>query len=265
MVSKFFTQYHINMRIYIYLLLFISSNLLAQRSNTPSVSSQATTMIGINAAFGVHLPASDMANRFGSDLHVGGGIEGISLSKGWVIGGDAFYFYGKTVKEDVLQPLRTVDGAILGDVGTYANVDLRERGFYTGLNLGKLFKLTDNGNRIGGIRLTLSAGFLQHKIRIQDNSNSAPHLAPPYQAGYDRLTNGFALSQFVGYQIISRDKTINFFVGLDFTEGFTRNRRGFNFDTRQRDDAKRLDILYGARVGWFVPLFTNQKADSIEY
>ena len=108
-------------------------------------------------------------------------------------------------------------------------------------------------------------GFVQHKIRIQDNGNSAPQIAPPYTAGYDRLTNGLALTQFVGYQIVSRDKTINFFLGLDFTEGFTRNRRGFNFDTRQADTQKRLDILYGARVGGSIPLFTNQNADDIEY
>lgn len=255
------------MKVHFYIFLLFSNILWAQPKNiNPNpTSGQATSFMGLNTTFGIHQPAGKLAERFGMDMHVGGGIEYISLSKGWIIGGDIFYMFGKDVKEDVLKNMRTADGAILGDIGTYASVDLRERGLYCGMNGGRLFKLSDNGNRIGGVRLTLSVGFLQHKIRIQDNSNSAPQLQSPYTEGYDRLTNGFALSQFIGYQMISRDKTINFFIGLDFTEGFTRNRRVFNFDTRQVDDKKRLDMLYGIRAGWFIPLFSNQNADNIEY
>ena len=223
------------------------------------------TPLTINTSFGVQIPAADLSKRYGTNLTVGGGLEYISLPKGWIIATDFQYLFGQKVKEDVLANMRTPDGAILGDIGTYANIQLRERGIYIGVSAGKLFKFFDNGNRIRGLRFTAGGGFLQHKIRIQDNGNSAPQIAPPYTAGYDRLTNGLALTQFVGYQIVSRDKTINFFIGLDFTEGFTQNRRAFNFDTRQADTKKRLDILYGARVGWSIPLFTNQNADDIEY
>ena len=101
---------------------------------------------------------------------------------------------------------------------------------------------------------------------LQDNSQgSVPHLDVPYAKGYDRYTSGIALTQFVGYQMVSRNRTANFFAGFEFTEGFTRNRRGYNFDTMQRDDLKRLDILYGVRVGWSISLFTNVNADAIEY
>jgi hypothetical protein len=65
--------------------------------------------------------------------------------------------------------------------------------------------------------------------------------------------------------MVSRDRTFNFFAGFEFTEGFTQNRRGFNFDTMQRDDLKRRDILYGVRVGWSIPIFTNINADELEY
>lgn len=251
----------------LYCLFLLSFKTVAQSKKISPTSAEglATHFVGLNATFGIHAPSQDMAQRFGSDLHFGGSLERISLSKGWIIGADFFYFFGKDVKEDVLKPLRTAEGNILGDIGTYADVVLRERGLYCGIHGGKLFKLKDDGNRISGIRLTLSAGFLQHKIRIQDNSNSAPHLQPPYTEGYDRLTNGIGFSQFIGYQTISRDKTLNFFIGLDCIQGFTQNRRRFNFDTRQIDDKKRLDILYGVRVGWFIPLFSNQNADNIEY
>jgi hypothetical protein len=221
--------------------------------------------LSIDFHFGVQNPASDLSKRFGSNLCVGVGFERVSLPKGWIFGINGSYLFGQTVYEDVLAPLRTTEGAILGDVGTYASVALRERGFYVGSHFGKIFKISDNGNRFRGIRATFGVGFIQHKIRIQDDSNSAPQVASPFDVGYDRLTNGFALSQFIGYQVVSRDKRINFYAGFDFTEGFTKNRRGFNYDTRQRDDAARLDVLYGFRVGWSIPLTSNVKADEIEY
>jgi hypothetical protein len=221
--------------------------------------------LSIDFNFGYQKPTSDLSKRFGSNLCVGIGFEQANLPKGWIYGINGFYLFGQTVNEDVLAGMRTTDGGIIGDIGTYSSVDLRERGFNVGVHFGKIFKLSDNGNRFRGIRVTLGVGFLQHKIRIQDNDNATPQIAPPYDVGYDRLTNGFSLSQFIGYQVVSRDKKINFYAGFDFTEGFTKNRRGFNFDTRQRDDASRLDVLYGFRVGWSIPLFTNQKADEIEY
>ena len=211
------------------------------------------------------MPSGDLAKRFSENMNVGGGFEYMSLPKGWIINTQFQYLFGQKVKEDVLASMRTLEGAILGDIGTYASVFLRERGIYMGLQGGKLLPFFDNGNRVGGLRLTIGVGFLQHKIRIQDNNGSAPQLSEPYTSGYDRLTNGWALNQFVGYQLVSRDKKLNFFIGVDCTEGFTRNRRGFNYDTRQFDKEKRLDILYGVRVGWSTVLFSNSKSDEIEY
>lgn len=247
-------------------LLFITG--MCEAQNTASINNKSVkqrTFININTHVGTHLPAVDLASRFGNNLAVGGGVELIQIPKGWIVNADVSYFFGQKVKEDVLKPMRTTEGTILGDIGTYAAVELRQRGISMSINAGKLFPLFDNGNRTGGIRLTIGSGFLQHKIRIQDNTNSAPQVTPPYSAGYDRLTNGWSLTQFIGYQVISRDKTVNFFIGLDFVEGFTRNQRGYNFDTRQTDNQKRKDILYGIKLGWSLPLWTSQKVEELEY
>ena len=243
------------------IIILINSGLCAQKPTLP----KHYTPLSINANYGVQIPIGTLANRFGFNNRIGGGFEYITLPKGWIIGLDGYFIFGQTVKEDVLKSIRTPDGAILGDINTYASVFMRERGYYIGVQSGKLFPLSDNGNRIGGIRLTLSGGFLQHKISIKNSDNSAQQVAPPYSEGYDRLTNGFAIAQFIGYQLVSRDKTINLTLGFDFTEGFTKNRRGYNFDTRQRDDTKRLDILTGIRATFSIPLFTNQNAEEIEY
>jgi hypothetical protein len=223
------------------------------------------TPLSINTHFGMQLPFANLSKRFGQNLNAGGGFEYALIPKGWLLGIDGYFLFGSKIKEDVLKNIRTPDGQILTDIGTYGDVFLRERGYYIGGHVGKLLTTFDNGNRIGGFNITLGAGFLQHKIKIRDENNAAPQVAPPYSEGYDRLTNGLALTQFIGYQIISRDKTINFSIGVDLTEGFTKNRRGFNFDTRQRDNAQRLDILGGLRATWSIVLFSNQNSESIEY
>lgn len=221
--------------------------------------------LSISTTFGVQMPSGDLAARFGNSLAVGIGIEYAKIPSGWFFNVESHYIFGTTVKEDVLKLLRTTDGNIINDLNTYADVSLRERGLYTGVTVGKIFKLHDNGNRFGGIRLSLGGGWLYHKIRIQDNQDAISQLTGEYARGYDRFTAGIATTQFIGYQMVSRDRTINFYVGFEATEGFTKNRRGFNFDTGVRDDLKRIDVLYGVRLGWQLAIFTNQKAEEIEY
>ena len=223
------------------------------------------TPLSITVKYGAQKPSGILAQRFGISNSVGGGLERVSVPKGWIMGVESYFIYGSKVKEDVLKTIRTPEGTILGDIGSYAGVVLKERGIYIGAHLGKLFIFNDNGSRVSGLRLTVGGGFLKHKIRILNEDNSAQQVASPYAEGYDRMTYGMAFSQSIGYQIISRNKTVNFTLSLDFTEGVTRNRRGFNFDTRQRDDAKRLDFLSGIHATWSIPIFTNQNADEIEY
>jgi hypothetical protein len=236
------------------------------RKTQKSILKTEYTPLSINTCFGVQLPATTLADRFGLSLGVGGGFELARIPSGWLFGLDAQYFFGTKVKEDVLAHLRTPDGNLISDINTYADVELRQRGLYIGINGGKIIQLHDNRNRFGGIRLVLGIGWLNHRIRIQDNTQgSVPHLAAAYARGYDRFTAGIALNQSIGYQIISRDRTINMFIALDLTQGFTKNQRGFNFDTMQRDDARRLDILYGVRVGWSLPIYNNINSEDIEY
>jgi hypothetical protein len=223
------------------------------------------TPLSITVKYGAQKPFGTLAQRFGINNSVGGGVEKVSIPKGWIMGVESYFIYGSKVKEDVLKTIRTPEGTILGDIGTYADVVLKERGIYIGATLGKFFIFNDNGNRVSGLRLAVGGGFLKHKIRILNEDNSAQQVASPYAEGYDRMTYGMAFSQSIGYQFISRNKTVNFTLSVDFTEGVTRNRRGFNFDTRQRDDTKRLDFLSGIHATWSIPIFTNQNADEIEY
>ncbi|MDZ7881041.1 MAG: hypothetical protein U5L45_25470 [Saprospiraceae bacterium] len=250
------------MKAFLFIYLFLCATLQAQPVRTLQ---KKFTPLSISTSFGGQKPAGDLAARFGNNLAVGIGIEYTIIPSGWLFNVESSYLFGTTVKEDVLALLRTTDGNIINDINSYADVSLRERGLYTGVTLGKIFKLHDNGNRFGGIRVSLGGGWLYHKIRIQDNQDAVAQLSGEYARGYDRFTAGVATTQFIGYQVVSRDRTINFYIGLEAVEGFTKNRRGFNFDTGRRDDLKRIDLLYGVRVGWQLAIFTNYKGEDIEY
>jgi hypothetical protein len=224
---------------------------------------QKQSLIGINFSLGTHWPAADLAARFGPNQSLGLGLDWITPQH-YILGVQCDYYYSKNVKERILQNLYTKEGYLLGKDLTPANILTRERGFDIMFNIGKLW-VRKSAKNISGIRTTFGIGFLQHKIRIQDDSRTVTQLSGDYLKGYDRLTNGFAISQFIGYQHISQNKRLNFFGGFEFTEAFTQSRRAWDWDTNSADKKKRLDILYGAKIGWILPLSINEKSEEYSY
>ncbi len=219
----------------------------------------------INLSYAYQIPGEDMSTRFGSNFNLGLNTEYITTKSNFIFGLEGQFLFGNNVKTDVLASLRTPEGSIIADDRTIANILLRQRGFYFGGLVGKIFSLSPSNPR-SGIRITLGAGLLQHKIRIQDDpSRDVSPLADEYKKGYDRLTNGLALTQFIGYQLLSRNRRVNFYIGLELTEGFTQSRRDFNFDTRDVNTETRFDLLYGIRAGWVVPFYFGDGSDEIYY
>lgn len=221
--------------------------------------------LGINFSFGFHIPGGDLAERFGSNNSVGGGLDFITNKTNYIFGLEGSFIFGTNVETDVLESLRTPFGGIIGNDRAFADIQLRQRGFYVGGLIGKLFSLSEKNPR-SGLRVTFGMGLLQHEINIQeDPARQVPQTLGDYEAGYDRLTNGLALNEFIGYQILSRNKRVNLFIGLEFTQAFTRSRRDFNFDTRTADTEDRLDLLFGIRAAWVLPFYFGAGSEEIYY
>jgi hypothetical protein len=100
---------------------------------------------------------------------------------------------------------------------------------------------------------------LQHKISIQDVENKAPQLSKEYKKGYDHLCSGPAISEFIGYHYLANRRTVNFFAGIEFVQGFTSSRRAYYFNEMIRPDEKRIDLLTTLKVGWYLPLYKKTK------
>ncbi len=214
----------------------------------------------LHLGYGPQLPAADLKDRFGMNFSIDVAGDFIT-NDNWLFGAQWQYLFGNEVKEDVLVNLRTAEGFIIGNDRTPADIQLRQRGSYYGLRVGKLIGIGEKNSR-AGLRVHLGAGILQHRIRIQDDpTRTVPQLTGDYRKGYDRLSNGLALHQFVGYQVLGKDGGVNFVLGLEFFEGFTQNRRDFDFDTRTQNTEGRLDLLIGLRASWTLPFYFSPAED----
>jgi hypothetical protein len=208
------------------------------------------------ATYSYQFPGGDLAERYGNNSSIGGGFSWKTITN-WIIGSEFNFLFGNDVKiaDEIMNNLKTEDGAIINMAGNFTSYSVLERGYYISGRLGKLFPvLSPNPN--SGITLIGSIGYLQHKIRIEVVENTAPQLQDDYKKGYDRLAGGFGLSEFLGYTYLSNSRLLNFYLGFEFNQAWTKPKREVNFDTGEPDPVqKRFDVFYGIKVGWIIPLF----------
>ncbi len=221
----------------------------AQSSLRDSVIRMST----IELSIGLHSPAGDMSDRFG-----GSSVLGLAYryknSSNWQFGMEGSFFFGNNVKQPVAGGLLTSEGFIIDREGGFTELLVLERGMLISANVGKIVPVF-GPNPNSGFVFRFGVGLMQHKIRLETRNNDVPQLEGDYLKGYDRLSNGLMLQQFIGYQYLSNKRLINFTLGVEGFQGFTQSRRDFNFDLMRKDDAKRIDSLYGFRFSWNFPIY----------
>jgi hypothetical protein len=213
-------------------------------------------LLGVH--FGVQLPGMDLVARFGPNLTAGGQFC-VKTRSNWFFGIESNYIFGSNVKEDVLKQMRTSGGFVIDNQGFPADLRVTERGLSAYLLGGRLFKVGANPN--SGILLLIGCGYMQHRINLYDAQQRIAAMQGKLVYGYDRLTAGVALTQFIGYFYLSENRLANFYAGFDFHEGFTSSLRKFNYDTGMPDTKSRMDILTGIRAGWILPLYRKTPND----
>ena len=189
--------------------LIIGLNLKAQHSIRDS--SISFPMIG--ATFAYQLPGGNLADRFGNNVNVGP-IFQWKLRSNWIIGIEGNFLFSDNVRENnILHKYLTPDGNIIDGSGHYSIVLLSERGFKIDMKGGKIFPVI-GPNKNSGLMTTLGIGYLQHKILIETPESSIPYLEGEYLKGYDRLSTGLSITEFLGYINFGNKRLINFYSGL---------------------------------------------------
>lgn len=247
-----------SMKKYIYLILCVlgAHHMMAQpfreHPTVPEGSSKGKAIL-THLMFGYHLPGGDLSDRFGQAFSAGLGGEFLTKNN-FILGLEGHFYYGNIVNEDPLAILRTPEGGIIGNDRLIASVVLRQRGLYTGALVGKIFTFS---KKRSGIRLTLGAGWSRHKIRIQDDNSSVAQLSGDYIKGYDRLTAGLGIQQFIGWQHLAENRRANWLLGFEFGQAFTNTRRDWDFNERRKLDQKRIDLRFGIRAVWTIPFYVG--------
>jgi hypothetical protein len=215
-------------------------------------------VLGINGNF--DMPAADMADRFGLGYRVG--LSAFYKTKSnWIFGSKIDFMLGNQIKQDSLM-INILDeyGMVINRDGQRVLPKISERGYMIGLQAGYIFN-TSKKSSDNGILLLTTVGFMQHKINIFHKDNNIPQLRGDYLKGYDRLTNGLVVGQYIGYNYFANNGLLNFHVGLDISAGFTKGRRDYLYDVMRSDNASRMDILFGVRGGWYIPIFKRKSEE----
>lgn len=212
-------------------------------------------------SYGINFPGGDMADRYGSNLQFSVFSQHITKSN-FFYGIDFTFLFGDKVKEDVLASFRTPEGYFLGSGGLGTDVLLRQRGLTLTGMIGKIIPLPKKTR--SGIKIGVGGGVLQHNMRFLDDNNAVAQLGGDLRKGYDRLTRGFVLREQIGYQLLSKNRRMNFEFSFVFFQGFTREVRAYNFDTGMTTNPSRLDLGFGLQLAWILPFYLNS-SETIYY
>jgi len=240
-----------------FLLIFLLLNLgfISHISAQKSIRDSSITIPAISIHYGYEFPGGDLVDRFGNNHKVGGEFS-LKLKNNFILGISMSYLFGTDVKNENLyfKDLRNDHGYLINGNGEYASVHMYERGFNTYLNFGYQFNVfAPNPN--SGIFITAGLGFMQHHVRIENEENITPQITGEYTKMYDRLSNGFSTQQTVGYRFIGNRNLTNFYFGFEFTQAWTQSRRSYNADDMKRNTDQHLDLLFGLKLGWIIPIY----------
>lgn len=238
------------MKNHLILLIFI---VFPQFLFSQTIEDTTLTVPMVSLSYSFQVPGGDLAKRFGNSNSFGASFM-VKTKSNFLLGIDGNFLFGRSVKEDgILDSISTSNDQVINIFGEYAGINFFERGFYINAKIGKIFPVF-GPNKNSGLLINTNVGLLQHKIRIENDGNNTPSILHDYAKGYDRLTNGLAISEFFGYMYFGNNGRINFYAGLELTQAWTKNRRSWNFDTMQKDDMLRHDYLYTFKFGWIITL-----------
>ncbi|MCF6171468.1 MAG: hypothetical protein L3J31_04150 [Bacteroidales bacterium] len=222
-----------------------------------------------NFAYAFQLPGGDVADRYGFNSTIGGGAMYKSV-KNVLISLDFNFIFGNKIHnaDTIMRMVETQSGHVIDGNGTFALYALYERGYSLNFRIGKIFRvLSPNPN--SGLMVMGGIGFLNHRMKIDNQHKTAPQISGDYAKGYDRLTGGLAFNEFIGYFFMGKSRIANFYAGFEFYQAFTKSLRDRVFDRVVYDESSKsykvvgedknnyLDLFFGFKVAWMIPAYSR--------
>lgn len=220
------------------------------------------TYISANYAYNFILKNSDLYNESANLMGVGANLS-LKTKSNWTIEtGFNYYFAGKVKGVDSLfAMIKNNAGLIMDGNGTAADIEVDTRGWSLRLEGGKIFPLSKK-NQNAGLHVKLGVGALQRYVFIKNPDNLVPYLTDEYKKGYDRLTLGVSLYQYIGYTRLSNTSYSCFYGGVECYETFSKRQRDYDFNLMGKDNRKFFDVMIGLKFGWIIPLYKKEYTDT---
>jgi hypothetical protein len=241
-----------------FFVLLANSIVFGQRNVKDDIIS--TPLVGVH--YGGNNTSGDLADRYGFLNHIGI-MAGNKSNKNWFVGMDANFMFGNKIRETGLfDHLVDSYGNITDINGDIGQVYVYARGVNVNFTVGKIIPVF-SPNKNSGLLLQTGVGYLLHRTRIETQEQVIPQIELDYKKGYDRLTIGPNVHQFIGYSFMANGGYYNFYAGFYAQQGFTKNQRTIFFDQPDIPVSKdvRLDVQYGFRLGWYIPFYKRKPKD----
>lgn len=259
--------------IYIWLLLFSLTPLMLRsqsyyRTNFKDKNfvDTSATMIWASVNLGGQLPIGLLHEWFKPNLFVGVDLT-FKTKANWTFDIAANYMFGGNLRDTSYAFLGSLyQNHIIYDGNGFAanGVSMEGRAWFFGAGAGKIFPV--NRWKNSGIWVKFHLGYFGHMIRISDFDNQVPQLNGNYRKGYDHLSAGFAMNQFIGYLFIQKNRVLSFYGGLEFYEIWTKPSRNYIFNEGPTAGIKnRFSGLIGLRVGWNIPFYEKKSVTTFYY
>ncbi len=238
--------------------------LLSVGNYAQTISEDRLLIPMISANIGYNHPGGDFAKRFNGSGQVGAAFN-LKFKSNIFIGVEGNYlFNGTNPYSEFESYLENSDGWITNMYGEPGVVVTKLEGYTAFAKVGYVAEvLSPNPN--SGLLFTGGIGFLQHKYWIEERGNNIPQLADEYLPGYDKLCNGLMTNQFLGYMYFHEKAIWNFYLGLEFTQAYTQNRRDWDHIEQRNIDEPRLDLLYSIKLGWTISLHKRMSTELYYY
>ncbi len=227
----------------------------------------AAPMIWLDAHMSYMFPFGDLGSMFKNNFGVGPGFTFKSRTN-WTVGFHLDYMFGANMRDPNFfnGTLANDNGIVIDGNGLVSQGGITAEGRYWSLmaDFGKIIPVDRWKN--SGIWIRLGAGYFSHRLRLDDFSNQYPQLDGDYAKGYDRRSGGFALNQFIGYQFVRKNRMLNFYIGVEIHETWTKPNRNYVFFEGPTDDMKaKFSGLIGFKAGWNIPLYEKKTTTTFYY
>lgn len=236
------------------LFLLVSSIVVASDAQVNVKDSVVAAFVPF-VSYSYQFSGGDISNRYGDNSTIGIGLK-YKTSKNLIFSFDGNFIFGNDIKnaDSILWMVTTEDGFIIDGNGTYALYALYERGYNFNFSIGKIFPVL-NPNQNSGLMVTAGFGYLLHRMKIDNQHRTAAQISDDYAKGYDMLTGGLSLNQFIGWYFMGNSRYTNFYGGFEFHQAFTHSLRDWDFSTMQKDNNSYFDYFIGIKVGWMLPIY----------